>query len=83
VLVRVLLVNFGQMLLSKVQDLVSDVTNISFFRSFLDLRTDDWVLLEDFLQQELFLELHGFHILFGSIDELTLFVEANIVITNI
>ena len=83
VFVGVLFVYFSQMLLSKVKDLISDVTNVSFFRSLFNLGTDDRVLFEDFLQQELLLQLHGFDILFGCVNEFTFLVEANIVITNV
>ena len=46
--VRVLLVHFRQMFLSKVQDLVSDVANVPFFRSLFYFIADNWVLFEDF-----------------------------------
>ena len=83
VFVRILFVHFSQMLLSKFQDLVTNVSNISFFRSFFDFKTNHWILFKDFFKQELFLKLHCFHILFSGVDEFTFFVEANIVITNI
>jgi hypothetical protein len=63
--------------------LVSDVANVPFFRSLFDLVTDNGVFLEDFFQQELLFKLHGFHILFGGVDELALFVEADVVIANV
>ena len=48
--VWVLLVHFSQMFLSKVQDLVSDVANVSFFRSLFYFIADYWVLFENFFQ---------------------------------
>lgn len=83
VFVRVLLVYLGQMLLSQVQDLVSDVSNVSFFGSLFDLVADHGILFEDFLEQELFFKLHGFHILLGGVDKFTFFVEANVVIAYV
>jgi hypothetical protein len=81
--IGVLLVHFRQMLLSKIKNLVSDVTNVPFFWSLFNFITNYRVLLKDFFQQELLFKLHGLHILFSSVDKLTLFIEADVVIANV
>ena len=81
-LVGTLLVDLLNVLLSDLHDNFPDVFEVSVLRSLLDLVSDEWILLEDVIQQELFAESDGLHVFNGHVDELRLLVEADIVVTD-
>ena len=83
VFVWVLFINFHQMLLSPLKNLISDISDVPLFWSLLYLITYQRVFLKNSLKQELFFKLHGLYILLSCINEFTFFIEANIVVTDV